>query len=208
MATSKLIQWLPEIVQATDEDILRYGPQAAQVRTLLDFIPGMSERAHYISRNAVKDAAWDAAWDAADRATYDAARVDAWDDAAEDAFDVGAEATGYAESGSVAMSAALAELVNDLIDPQDYRILTDRLNAGRVYDLRLPDAGSEFMRLVDKLRPKNVDEIERLADLSVDPRAQGIIEFLQGLQGGMPLAAKIDAARRLDRASRAGRRLS
>ena len=207
MATSKLIQWLPEIVQATDEDIARFGPNAAQIRALLDFLPGMSDGGARVAldagRGAARLAERDVAWKAAGNAARTAARF-AEKAAAEDA-------AWFAASGAavpVGWDAARAEVVSDLINPQTYRILTNPLNVGRVYDLRAREAGSEFMRLIEELRPASADDIERLADLSVDPRMPGIIELLQGLQGGMPLAAKIDAARRLDRASRAGRRLS
>jgi hypothetical protein len=222
---NKLIQWVPEILQATDEDILRFGPQAARVRALLNFLPTMSDNAARVSNAAWDDATRKAAWINANDAAWNAARNDAWDAAthmarnaaskagmvaAHDAARVGASDSAiYAAHKAAwegARDAAWAEVVNDLIEPETYRILTNPLNAGRVYDLRAPEAGSEFMRLIRELRPRSVDDVERLADLSVDPRAQGIIELLSSLEGGMPLAAKIDAARRLDRASRAGRR--
>lgn len=221
MATSKLIQWLPEIVQATDEDIARFGPNAARVRALLNFLPTLSYNAlraaavaRYgmpgnirgtVERNAIL-AAGDFAFDAGKWEKFNAARQDA-NDAAVNLVEYVRNAALQDTALDVAKNAAGIETVSDLIDPQTYRILTEPLNAGRVYDLRAREGGSEFMRLTRELRPISADDIERIADLSVDPRAQGIIEFLQGLQGGMPLAAKIDAARRLDRASRAGRRM-
>lgn len=213
MAVFKLIKWLPDLVRATDDDIALFGPQAAQVRALLNYIPTMSDDAVRTSR---------VAFGAADRAAYDAAR-NAADDFVISAADSVARFAARGAAGSAAdaarggaydaariaaRDAARGESVSDLISPENYRTLTNPLNTGRVYNLRAPEAGTKFMSLIRDLAPKTADDVELIADLSVNPQMQGILELLKGLQGGMPLSAKIDAARRLDRVSRAGRRLS
>lgn len=208
MSATKLIQWVPEILQATDGDILRYGPQAARVRALLDFLRGMSPESAKMARSAretARGAAWvdayDAAWNAA-RDTAGGAALAAGDAARLSARDAAEGAAWYA---------AKAEVVNDLIEPEVYRLLTDPLNVGRVYDLRAPEAGSDFMRLTRQLTPATADDVERIADLSVDPRLDAILAILAGpsgvpLMGSSPLATRLKAARALDRNSALGRR--
>lgn len=211
-----LVQWLPKIARVTDDDIALFGPQAEQVRGLLNFIKGMSPES-YNATAAARNAAKGAAWNAAGTAVRIAPRNAAGDIAGNVAVNAAMRsyprpAVGNTNGklyamGDAAGNAARSEVVSDLIEPEVYKILTDPLNAGRVLDLRAPEAGSEFMRLIRELTPATADDVERIADLSVDPRMQGILELLQGLQGGMPLTAKINAARRLDRASRQGRRM-
>ena len=77
----------------------------------------------------------------------------------------------------------------------------------RVSDLQSRIPESEVFTLISKFNPKTVDDLSMLEEVYTDPRMQGIIELLQGMQGRMPLADRLAAARRLDRASRAGRRM-
>jgi hypothetical protein len=63
------------------------------------------------ARAAARAAAWDEAWDAAGAAAWDAARDEAWDEAWDAAW-------------AAARDAARAELVRDLITPEQYDNLT------------------------------------------------------------------------------------
>lgn len=176
---SALVRWLPELAVASADDIARFGPQAARVRTLLDFIPTMSEDAARVggdawwatrstdeyatypaaylaargaagnaAGSAARDAAWGAAEDAAEGAAYNAARGAARD------------AAGHAvwvAAGGAGRDAAMGEVVSNLISPENYRMLTNPLAAGRAVDVLRPRyKNTQFRELLQELAPKRV----------------------------------------------------
>ena len=157
---SALVRWLPELAVASADDIRRFGPQAARVRSLLDFIPTMSEDAGrvgtdlwhavgYAAGDDARRAAWyralgaasDAADDAARNAAGDAAGYDARN-AADDAAWHDASWTAWHDTRHAALTAAdnaaRAEVVSDLISPENYRLLTNPLATGRAVDVLAP----------------------------------------------------------------------
>ncbi len=130
-ALSKLVQWLPKAVGASADDVATLGPQAGRVRSLLRFLPSMSDEA-----KSIGDAA-------RTRRSMQGLEDDAWDEAISKAMGQG---RGSAQDiarrwaldppslGFSAEKAALAESVSDIISPQSYRLLTNQLNTSRVVD--------------------------------------------------------------------------
>jgi len=150
---SALVRWLPELAVATADDIARFGPNAARVQTLLEFLTTMSNDAvratddawnwtpaRQAAKGAVEDAAGNAAWNAAGSAAGSAA---------------GDFVTGAARQA--AWDAATSELVSDLISPENYRILTNPLAIGRAVDVLKPRyKNTAFRELLEELGPKSV----------------------------------------------------
>jgi len=192
-----LIQWLPEIARATHEDIVRFGPQAARVRALLEFISGMSNDAKIISRNYINNNRTPE-WEDALRQTISASKASGLRNfrnlpAAEAelirTFDpdfpfykfrtVPSWLYNSEGVGGAGASALRGELYSDLIEPETYKILTDPLRAGFTYDTRLAQAGPGFIPLLKGLGPNTADDIEIIADLSLEPHARALIEIMQ-----------------------------
>lgn len=213
-AADYLIRWAPGIVEATAEDIARFGPNAAQVRGLLNFLPTMSDEAVGLSNaawDAARDVAWPAqaaAWDAAWGGLWGGARGDAWD-AARDAAGNAARDAEWDSAGLAARNAVAAEVVSDLITPEKYRILTNPLNVGRTFQERmgliLPDQLGPFMQLIRVLRAQSPEDVLAVARLNSSPNVDALLEMLGGMAEGQPLARRIKAAETLYRAGRGGR---
>jgi len=178
----KLIKWLAnqaDDVAASADDLKRFGPNAARVRSLLDFIPTMSDDAARASgsawnnasnnaNNAARNAAYFSVWNNARNNADNAARNAAWDAADGDTYDAARNALRYA-----ADSAANATSVGDLIDPNTYRTLTNPLAAGRAVDIlgnRPRNQGLPFYDIVRQMgdsgllkTPRDVVIASRLA---------------------------------------------
>jgi hypothetical protein len=161
---SALVRWLPKLAVASADDIARFGPNAARVRSLLDFLPTMSDEAARAAkeaeaaRNAAlgwdvkKDVAWRAVLNAARNSPRDAARDKAWR-AARDATRGGA----WDSAWDAAPRAVEGEVVSDLISPENYRSLTNPLATGRAVDVLAPRyKNTPFRELLQELAPKRV----------------------------------------------------
>ena len=160
----KLVKWLAnqaDDVAASADDLKRYGPQAAKVRSLLDFIPTMSDDAARVSDSvyrAADRAAYNAATTAAGRAVRNNAQHDAYIAARSAALGAASTAARDAArdiSRSSAIKAAYdaggVESISHLIDPNTYRILNNPLAAGRAVDLlaaRPRNQGTQFLDVV------------------------------------------------------------
>jgi len=186
-AGMKLVRWLPQIVEATADDIARYGPQAGRVRSLLDFLPTMSDDAATLS-SAARDAGNNAAWNVARNAAWNAARNAAMDaernaamDAAMDAAWIAARARGAARR------AARGEVVNDLVTPDVYRKLTNPLAAGREFDVLRPRAPENFLDVVRGLGERGLvtQPIDVLGarTLARDPQREALMEAINAIAG-------------------------
>ena len=176
----KLIKWLvnqADDVAASADDLKRYGPQAARVRAVMEFIPKMSDDATRASRAAydatdnaayyaAKDAAWNAAIHDARNPAYNAARRAAWDAAGDAAWNAAihdARNPAYNAARRVAWDAAGdaggVDVVSDLISPEHYRILTNPLATGRAVDVlgsRPRNQGLPFYDIVRQLGESGV----------------------------------------------------
>lgn len=217
----QLVRWLPKIAEATAKDIARYGPNAARVRSILDFLPTMSDDAARISRDAYKGtdaAAWSAADAAADAAVSPVARDAAWSaarfPARYPAYNAALDAARDAARGAAwfpAGEAAVGESVSDLIDPRTYRTLTNPLAIGRALDVLRPRAPENFLDVVRGLgerglvrQPVDVLSARTLARAS-DPERQALMEVINAIAGESgyadtgydSLAELIEAARLL-----------
>ena len=196
----KLVKWLAnqaDDVAASADDLQRFGPQAAKVRSLLDFLPKMSDDAARVSGsmyNAVDDVAFNAANNAADNAAFNAARnnanyaarSDAWDALDDNTYDAARNALRY-DAHYAADHAANATSVGDLIDPNTYRILTNPLATGREADIVNMNAPENFMGILRNLNerslimnPQDVRSARKLADLS-DYERDPVMEYINTL---------------------------
>jgi hypothetical protein len=217
---SHLVDWAYPIMKASSRDRQRFGPNAARIRALLctiDRLPNQPSatvsRAYWRNRNELLDATrqLNDVIRNSDRADLrhnvansviiatrpsfgqDAARRQGW--------------LGYS-----AKTAANAELVSDLIDPEIYRIATSPLAAGNALErttneLWRPGLSSEFIHMVEKLSPASIEDVLALERLAQNPNAQGLMQILgDGLVGeNQPLARRIRAAEMLWKSGRRGK---
>lgn len=180
-AASKLVSWLPDIGEATAEDLARFGPQAARVRSLLKFIPTMSDEAKAVTRYAGTmpyeefakkyDELHDVAWDRGlVRSTIGPI--------------VGRNETEMIE-------AAMAEGSADVISPQVYTSFTNPLAAGRAVDLlrnRPRYQGTPFLDVVRKVAeaggitgPRDVVRAGRIAQKPADVQEMALTFIADGM---------------------------
>lgn len=208
-----LVRWSPNIVTATADDIARFGPNAAQVRALLNYLPTMSDDTAKLSSAALDNAwdgsvAWQDAWISARNAAEDAAeravRNDAWYSARKEVPDLETNT-----SWPAARMAAQTEVVSDLITPEQYRLLTNPLNTGRTLQermgLMLPDQQGPFMQMINELRPTSAEDVLAIERLGGNPNVDALLEMLAGMAEGQSLARRIKAAETMYRAGRGGR---
>ena len=215
-AANYLIRWVPDIVEATADDIARFGPNAAQVRALLNLLPTLNREAQrlggYTRRNAIMqrpkingNSAWSSAYDAAVAAADAASRKNQFLSAGADTKDIAFLA---------ANNAAKAEVVADLITPEQYHILTNPLNVGRTFQerigLMLPDRQGPFTRMANQLSPASPEEVIALERVINNPNMEALLEMLTSPQmaPGQPLARRIKAAETLYRVGRGGKGMS
>lgn len=217
-AANYLIRWVPDIVEATADDIARFGPNAARVRALLNFLPTMDREAQrlsgYTRREAImnsprknadpwKRSVWGFTHDNAKDAAIRRGRLDEYDAAVEAANDAAFLAGN---------NAAGAEAVADLITPEEYHLLTNPLNVGRTFQerigLMLPDLQGPFTRMVNQLSPASPEEVIAVERLMGNPNVDALLEMLTSPQmaPGQPLARRIRAAETMYRIGRDGRR--
>lgn len=190
-----LIKWTPKIAEATADDIAEFGPQAARVRALLNFIPGMSEDAAKISgssygtpKAAELYPARTAAWDVVDSASNRSAELTSAWNAAGDTARVSA------------LDAASAEVVSDLITPQVYRTLTNPLASARALDRLAGRAPESFVPIARGMGDRGLvtapaDIVTALRISKLPPSVQPLVMNL--VDSGMPIEDAVAAARAL-----------
>lgn len=216
----KLVRWLPQIARATADEVARFGPQAARVRGLLDFIPTLGPEGRIIAGSSldnmpssVRDPAVNSAWNAA----VDHIRVNARDDASNSARRALYTSLGKGEKFDDAAAAeamrmaAWGEVLSDVVEPQSYRTLTAPLAAGRAFDVLRPRAPENFLDVVRGLgerglvqQPVDVLGARTLARAS-DPERRALMEVIDAIAGDAgyadtgydSLAELIEAARLL-----------
>ncbi len=205
---SNLIKWTPKILEATADDVARFGPQAARVRALLNFIPGVSDDAAKISvaaDSASRDTAWGALRDASRDAAMDAARGDArssaWD-AAWDALKVRSMSRRYpwGKAGIPAFDAASTEVVSDLITPEAYRTVTNPMASARALDRLAGRAPESFVPIARDMGERGL--VSSPADIVTALRVSKLPQQQQSLvmglvDSGMTIEDAIAAARAL-----------
>lgn len=155
-AGMKLVRWLPQIAEAAADDIARFGPNAARVRGLLDFVRNMSDDAAIVAKEArletgakVKDAMSVA--DTATQRIRGGAEHNAWEDA-----QYLSRIPGMGSSRFAARDAALAEVNSDLLSGETYRAITNPLAAGRAFDVLRPRAPENFLDVVRGLSERRL----------------------------------------------------
>ena len=215
MAASKLVRWLPEILPASAEDIARFGPQAARVRALLDFIPSLGAEGRIVAGTSlenmpgsIRNPAVNSAWDAA----ADYTRANVRDTAADEArnavyFNLGKGEKFYDAdtAADAARLAAWGEVLGDVIDPKAYRTLTGPLAAGRAVDIlrrRYPEG--PFIDLTRQLAEQggaitNPRDVLAAARLSLPSEDDYRDIALMLLAEGEPLEQAIRTARNVAR---------
>ena len=205
---SNLIRWTPKIAEATADDIARFGPQAARVRALLNFIPGMSDDAAKITY-AARDTAWNGAggqaWDAADEAAWEAAESASRHtalDAAESALRVRSQSRGdqWGVAWNAGREAAGTEVVSDLITPETYRTLTNPLASARALDRLAMRAPESFVPIARDMGERGL--VSAPADIVSALRVSKLPQDQQSLvmnlvDSGMPIEDAVAAARAL-----------
>ena len=204
---SNLIKWTPKILKASADDIAEFGPQAARVRALLNFIPGISDDAAKISdaarraafnpsmRDAPSYAALDKAWDAG----LDASRDAAWGAsiiAAEDAVWDTTRSAAY----DAARKASSTEVVSDLITPQVYRTMTNPMASARALDRLAGRAPESFVPIARNMGERGL--VSAPADIVTALRVSKLPQEQQSLvmnlvDSGMTIEDAIAAARAL-----------
>jgi hypothetical protein len=202
---SNLIRWTPQIAEATASDIAKFGPQAARVRALLNFIPTMSDDAAKISSNSwysaqrsETDPVWDA-WAQAEDAVGNAARVSA-DDRARYAAEGVAQSSRRFPSMYPAQVSGRAEMISDLIEPEVYRTLTNPLASARALDRLAGRAPESFVPIARGMGDRGLvtapaDIVTALRISKLPPSVQPLVMNL--VDSGMPIEDAVAAARAL-----------
>ena len=201
-----LIRWTPKIAEATADDVARFGPQAARVRALLNFIPTMSDDAGKISINS-----WYAArrpdieptqraWDEAEDAAGNAARVSAHDRARYAAEGAASASTGRYSALFPALDVGHAEVVSDLITPETYRTLTNPMASARALDRLAGRAPESFVPIARGMGDRGLvsapaDIVTALRISKLPPSVQPLVMNL--VDSGMTLEDAVAAARAL-----------
>jgi hypothetical protein len=195
---SNLIKWTPKILKASADDIAEFGPQAARVRALLNFIPGMSEDAakiSYAARKASYGASRGAARDTARGAAYDASRG-----ASMNAARAGSFLAARAGSRDAAFDAAGTEVVSDLITPEVYRKLINPMASARALDRLAGKAPESFIPTARDLGERGL--VSAPADIVTALRISKLPQQQQSLvmglvDSGMTIEDAVAAARAL-----------
>ena len=201
-----LIRWTPKIAEATADDIARFGPQAARVRALLNFIPTMSDDAAKISSNSwysAKRADTDSMWGAyyqAEDAAGNAARVSA-DDRARYAAEGAAQTAGRYPAMYPADVAGHAEVVSDLITPEVYRTLTNPMASARALDRLAMRAPESFVPIARGMGDRGLvsapSDIVSALRISKLPQEQQTLVMRLVEDMGMTIEDAVAAARAL-----------
>jgi hypothetical protein len=194
---SNLIKWTPKILEASSRDIARFGPQAARVRALLNFIPTMSDDAAKIGRNswyAARDAAndaagltvWGASRDATRNATADTARGAARGASRDAAMSEAADAIYDAHrimALDPAFDAASTEAVSDLITPEVYRTVTNPMASARALDRLAGRAPESFIPIARNMGERGL--VSAPADIVTALRVSKLPQQQQSLVMGL-----------------------
>ena len=200
-----LIRWTPKIAEATADDVAKFGPQAARVRALLNFIPTMSEDAGKISSNSWysaqrsdTDPLWGAYYQAED-AVANAARVSA-DDRARYAAEGAAQTAGRYPAMYPAEVAGRAETLSDLIEPEVYRRLTNPMASARALDRLAGRAPESFVPIARGMGDRGLvsepaDIVTALRISKLPPSVQPLVMNL--VDSGMPIEDAVAAVRAL-----------
>jgi len=192
-AVKRLVQWAPEAAASAD-DLARFGPQAARVRALLDFLPTMSDEARSVANlsdnlpyekfskyfDEIHSPAWDRGLTATNLRNNELKRDD-WD----------------------AVRAVIAEGVSDVISPEAYAALTTPIESGRAVDMlrnRARLQNTPFTDVVQQMgmsgavsRPRDVVVGSRIAQAPEDIREIA----LTLIADGMPAEEALRTARLL-----------
>jgi hypothetical protein len=187
-----LVRWTPKIAEASADDIVRFGPQAARVKALLNFIPGMSDDAAAISRDA-----WDTSIYSASDKAYDAAmdaeRYTPWNSIKYEPYNAASSTYG-------ALDAKRAEIVSDLITPETYRTLTNPLASARALDRLAGRAPESFVPTARDMGERGLvsapaDIVTALRISKLPPQQQSLVMGL--VDSGMTIEEAMQAARAL-----------
>ena len=202
---SNLIKWTPKILKASADDIAEFGPQAARVRALLNFIPTMSDDAAKISSNSLysaqrleTDPMWDA-WVQAEDAVGNAARVSA-DDRARYAAEGVAQSLRRFPAMYPAQVSGRAEMISDLIEPEIYRTLTNPLASARALDRLAGRAPESFVPIARDMGERGLvsapaDIVTALRISKLPPSVQPLVMNL--VDSGMTIEDAVAAVRAL-----------
>ena len=191
---SSLIKWTPKILKASADDIAEFGPQAARVRALLNFIPTISDDAAKISkaaRNPASYKAWGEARYEADDAALRSRRKASWDAATDVGWDV---------SRNASMDAAASEVVSDLITPEVYRTMTNPMASARALDRLAGRAPESFVPIARDLGERGLvsapaDIVTALRVSKLPQKQQTLVMGLVDM--GMTIEDAVAAARAL-----------
>jgi hypothetical protein len=130
----RLVRWLPKLAEPTAEEVVRYGPNAARIKTLMQFLPTVSDEAAIVAYDAGRsprsvrnpDTSWLASKEAVKRSGREANDELVFQELEDmDLYNI----------DSPAVHALRAELVSDYLNPRDYRVLTNDLETGRAFDV-------------------------------------------------------------------------
>jgi hypothetical protein len=196
---SNLIRWTPKILEASADDVARFGPQAARVRALLNFIPTMSDDAAKISSDSWY-APWSEARGKASRTVSNASRDRAEDQAKFEALDATYDANRMSALDP-AMEASTTEVVSDLITPEVYRTLTNPLASARALDKLAGRAPESFVPTARDLGERGL--VSAPADIVTALRISKLPQQQQSLVMGL-----VDSGMTIEEAMLAARALS
>jgi hypothetical protein len=187
-----LIRWGKKIIPATDDEIARFGPQAARVEALRSMAYKLSDDAKRISKDSRdlivnKDKfRYNQASDRSSATARNAGREEQFDNAFYGGYEDLSSGPGNDGYIGTALADALgAESVSDLLVPgvlknikthktdlSDYKLLTDPMATGRRFDMTVPNAPESFTNIARSLgersllaAPKDIELARRVSML-------------------------------------------
>jgi hypothetical protein len=210
---SALIRWLPELAVATAEDIARFGPNAARVRSVLRFMRNMSKEASTAAESAyVRQYGWRDGV-APDPRNFQAQRSilrnteragELWNafHSADHAASRSKNLTRFrGPARDAGRQAVQTEVMSDLVGPDVYRIVTNPLATARAVDVLAPRyQATPFRELLTELRnlnpvaePNDVLRVGRIAASPDEVIRQEIVDLVKNY--GMTLEEAINVVR-------------
>lgn len=208
-AVSRLVRWLPKAVEATADDIARFGPNAGRIRQLLDFLPTMSDeavRATSSARRAVLDELPPTSWNnetlrfADVKRNFDESGIpeDAWYRAVDTAWNKADPRISASAHEAVAAEVVPSEYFS-APNRELYESLTRPLATGRAVDLlraRPRYQGTPFLDVVQNLAgrgmvtgPRDVVRAGRIARAPEDVREIALTLIADGMSPADALRA-------------------
>lgn len=202
---TKLVRWLPQIVEATADDIARFGPQATQVRSLAEVLKTLNnEEKDFALRvfNTIPSGKSNE-WRRSVAESIPEDRLPYLSEAEDELAGIFADQ--YGKGFEVGAFAGTAESAGDLINKELYDRWVGPITAAQQYGVSLgivpPATRGKFIELANRLNPmtgQDVRAIEELASSPWYPQRKALEDLLSKtdeFSANIPLSRRVELLR-------------